>query len=289
MPLPRDVALTKTRRETLLRRAFAPCNVWHFPNSVISPLEFPSAFGFRHSDFFSPLIMQSALSLFFGRQRPASLKRQGMYRSVLEGMLATVHITLVQGAFLTNFVLFLGANNFTISIITAIPFLVQASYFLSPILTGKFHSRRKVAAVCSAIGRSLWLFSGAIAFLPISSGAKVACFIATLAAGSALEVIGQNAWQSWMADLVARGAGRVSQLAQHLHGSRGAGGDGGRRGGDGLFSARRDGGGGLRRNFFRGSAVRVERVGRVVAATRTARSAAADIGCATAFSNAVAR
>lgn len=148
--------------------------------------------------------MQSALSLFFGRQRPASLKRQGMYRSVLEGMLATVHITLVQGAFLTNFVLFLGANNFTISIITAIPFLVQASYFLSPILTGKFHSRRKVAAVCSAIGRSLWLFSGAIAFLPISSGAKVACFIATLAAGSALEVIGQNAWQSWMADLVPR-------------------------------------------------------------------------------------
>jgi MFS family permease len=127
-----------------------------------------------------------------------------MYRSVLEGMLATVHITLVQGVFLTNFALFLGANNFTISVITAIPFLVQASFFLSPILTGKFHSRRKVAAVCSAIGRSLWLFSGAIAFLPISSGAKVACFIAALALGSALEVIGQNAWQSWMADLVPR-------------------------------------------------------------------------------------
>jgi MFS family permease len=148
--------------------------------------------------------MQFGRSLFFGRQRPASLKRQGMYRSVLEGMLATVHVTLVQGAFLTNFALFLGANNFTISVITAVPFVVQASFFLSPILTGKFHSRRKVAAICSAIGRSLWLFSGAIAFAPMGSGAKAACFIAALATGSALEVIGQNAWQSWMADLVPR-------------------------------------------------------------------------------------
>ncbi len=151
--------------------------------------------------------MDLPLSL-FSRQRPRSLVRQGLYTSLEEGMLATAFISLTQGVFLTNFVLFLGQGNprlySYVSIVSAIPSLVLFSYFISPILTSKLRSRRRVSMITSVIGRGFWLFIAAIPFLPLSSDGKILCLFAGLAMSSSLEVIGANAWLAWMADLVPR-------------------------------------------------------------------------------------
>ena len=86
-----------------------------------------------------------------------SLLRNSLRCSTLEAMFATVHLALTQGIFLTNYVLDLGASNLLVGVLESLPFLLQFTYLLSPILVRKYRSRRRIAVLFFLAHRLAWV------------------------------------------------------------------------------------------------------------------------------------
>ena len=102
------------------------------------------------------LVLESAIS--------AHEIARSLHYSIVEGTYSTVMGSLTGGVFLTGFALSLGAGNFEIGLLAAIPALasfiqIPASYFVEQ--SGK---RRKISLRAAVIARSLWI---PIALLPI--------------------------------------------------------------------------------------------------------------------------
>lgn len=127
--------------------------------------------------------------------------RDGLKLSIFEGALAQVFITLTAGAFLTGFLLMLGADNTTLGIVSALPFLIQPVQFLGAHLVTSF-GRRKPIAVVGSMGRCLWLVPLLLPYLPLSINQRLLLLILSLFVASALVTVCGNAWLDWMTDLV---------------------------------------------------------------------------------------
>jgi len=127
--------------------------------------------------------------------------RYGLKLSIAEGALAQVFITLTAGAFLTGFLLMLGADNTTLGIVSALPFLIQPVQFVGAHLISAL-GRRKPIAVIGSMGRALWLVPLLLPYLPLSSGQRLVLLVVSLFAASALVTVCGNAWLDWMTDLV---------------------------------------------------------------------------------------
>ena len=127
--------------------------------------------------------------------------RHGLKLSIAEGTLAQVFITVTAGAFLTGYLLMLGADNTTLGIVSALPFLIQPVQFLGAHLISAL-GRRKPIAVIGSMGRALWLIPLLLPYLPLSPGQRMVLLVLSLFASSALVTIYGNAWLDWMTDLV---------------------------------------------------------------------------------------
>jgi len=128
--------------------------------------------------------------------------RRGLHCSTIEAIFATVHLVLTQGVFMTNYVLDLGASNFLCGIIESLPFLLQFTYFLSPLLVRRLRYRKPVAVFFSVAHRISWLFLIALLFLDLSPMVKQLLMVLILLGANACAVVAGNAWFSWMTDLV---------------------------------------------------------------------------------------
>ena len=60
--------------------------------------------------------------------------RRGLRLSIVEGSLSNIHVTVCAGAFLTGFALLLGAGDFELGLIAALPFLGQLFQFVGAYL-----------------------------------------------------------------------------------------------------------------------------------------------------------
>lgn len=138
---------------------------------------------------------------------PATVRR-GLRTSIIEGMLAQVHISVTSGAILTGLALLLGAGNITLGILAALPLLMQPLQLLSAWAVER-QGTRKPVTVGGSLGRLLWLVLILLPYAPWSPTQRLGVLLVTLAMSQALLTMCGNAWTQWMTDLVpARERGR---------------------------------------------------------------------------------
>jgi hypothetical protein len=109
--------------------------------------------------------------------------------------------TFTGGAFLVAFALKLGASNYVIGLMAAIPALAQFIQIPSIYLVERIRNRRAIAVVASGVDRFFWLFIAAIPFLVSHEIGLILVLIAILL-HSCLSEITNCAWNSSMRDLV---------------------------------------------------------------------------------------
>jgi MFS family permease len=128
--------------------------------------------------------------------------RRGMRLSVLEGAFSTSFIVLTSGAFLTGYALMLGADDFEIGLLVAIPYLAQFSQIFGAYVIELTAARKSVAVVTLTTGRLFYIFLVFLPFTVFLGGTKVALLLFVIAAASVLVMAGVNAWTSWMGDFI---------------------------------------------------------------------------------------
>src|SRR5690349_1167701 len=72
---------------------------------------------------------------------PSAVQR-GLRLSIAEGSLSNIHITVTSGAFQTGFALLLGARDFELGVIAALPFIGQLFQFVGAYLEQRLGNRR---------------------------------------------------------------------------------------------------------------------------------------------------
>jgi MFS family permease len=125
-----------------------------------------------------------------------------------EGALANVFIVLTGGAFLTGVALYLGAGDFEIGLLGAIPFFAQTVQLLAAYVIDRWGRRKQITLLASLLARQLWWLL--IPLLFISQSWRLTAFLVLVILSSIAIMIATPGWLSWMADLFpARIRGRV--------------------------------------------------------------------------------
>lgn len=135
-----------------------------------------------------------------GRCRPAAI-RCSLCASTAEGIFAEVVAACAGGAVLTGWALYLRAGPLVLGVLGALPLLAQLVHLPAAWITASL-GRRRVAIGAVAAAREAYLPLVALPFLPIGDGAKLSVLLAVAGASSLLGAIANNAWFSWMGDLV---------------------------------------------------------------------------------------
>lgn len=119
--------------------------------------------------------------------------RQGMGIQIME--------SLAVGAFLTAFALALGASNFVIGLLAAVPHLAQLAQIPAVYAVERIRRRRDVYVFSGWVARPMLLVVALAALLPSGSlalGVLIAALVVRYVAGAFLGC----SWNSWMRDLV---------------------------------------------------------------------------------------
>ncbi len=131
---------------------------------------------------------------------PSSRVRKGLRISIIEGSFASIHLQLTGGIFLSGFALYLGASDFQIGVLSAIPALLTIMSFLTIPLVRLFGNRKKVVILTAGVGRGLFFIPAILIFL--GKSIDIRWMLLLLGAFNTLLVIANNTWTSWMSDIV---------------------------------------------------------------------------------------
>ncbi|SEU29818.1 MFS transporter [Paenibacillus sp. NFR01] len=148
--------------------------------------------------------------------RKPSAHRRNLYTATLEGVPATVFLVLLQGQFLTGYLLYLGASSGEIGFVLALTTLVNLVQIAVAFLIQRLRSRKWTMVTFVALHRLLWALTGIIPFaVPKEYGVATFIIMYTIAfiAGTAGGVL----WNSVISDLVpARVRGRYFGIRNTL-------------------------------------------------------------------------
>jgi MFS family permease len=126
-------------------------------------------------------------------ERDKALQRLG-----IEAAFSNTTAALTTGAILAAFALHLGANNFTIGVLAAIPFLTQIAQLPTILLIERLRARKKIAVLSSIIGRTML---GLMALLPFAGAYALAGLFTTTLILCIMGAVGGCAWNAWLRDL----------------------------------------------------------------------------------------
>ncbi|MDI6740220.1 MAG: MFS transporter [Candidatus Edwardsbacteria bacterium] len=122
--------------------------------------------------------------------------------SIIEGSFAAVHITVTGGALVTGYALMLGANDFHLGLLSALGALATVGSLVSAQLVGALGSRKRLTIMAATAGRALWALLCVLPFAPLLPGARLWLFFLVVFLANASVNMANNAWISWMTDLV---------------------------------------------------------------------------------------
>ncbi len=125
----------------------------------------------------------------------------GLKSVVKDGVASQSMLTLTAGVFLIAFALKLGASNFMIGVLMAIPPLTQLVQIPSIYLIEKYRLRKTIAVYFAGISRTFLLIIALIPFLFVSQTALILVIIA-LFFHTTLSAVLVCSWNSWMRDLI---------------------------------------------------------------------------------------
>lgn len=118
----------------------------------------------------------------------------------IEGAFANVFITYTGGAFITGLALLLGANDFQIGILAAIPFLSHLSQLSSTYIASLFKGRKRAVVALSAIGRQIWWIVPFILLADFEWRLEAMLLVVLLSNVCIMAVT--PSWMAWIADIV---------------------------------------------------------------------------------------
>ena len=140
--------------------------------------------------------------------------RASLDASVAEGAAAEVSGACAGGAVLTGWALFLGASPVVIGLLGALPLAAQIVQVPAAWLTQRIGARPLAIAAIGA-SRLACLPLVAVPFLHLAPATALVVFVAVVAMAGVLGVVGNNAWTTWMGELVP-GAVRGRFLARRM-------------------------------------------------------------------------
>lgn len=134
--------------------------------------------------------------------------RTSLRASTAEGIAAEVVAACTGGAALTGWAMHLGGGAALIGLLGALPFLAQLVQLPAAPLVARFGAR-PVALASIAVARQAFLPLALLPLLPVGRSEALALLVAAAALHSVLGIVCNNAWVTWMGELVpARVRGR---------------------------------------------------------------------------------
>ena len=127
--------------------------------------------------------------------------QKGLKTVIGDGLAAEAMTVLTGGAFLVAMALLMGANNFQIGLLAALPTFTNFFQLLSIWLVRRYNNRRAIAVICGLLARFPLLIIGSLPFI-FSSSMSVEVLIFFLFFYYLFGSIAGPAWNSWMKDLV---------------------------------------------------------------------------------------
>ena len=126
--------------------------------------------------------------------------RRWLLIATWEGALANVFITFTGGVFITGLALLLGANDFQIGLLAAIPFLAQVAQLASGHFVHLAKSRKRAVLYLSAAARQLlWVIPIVLLF---NSTGNLTILMAVAILSNVGIMAATPTWMAWMADIV---------------------------------------------------------------------------------------
>jgi MFS family permease len=137
-----------------------------------------------------------------GRARgPASRTRRTLRLSTAEGLFAETFAAFAGATVLTGWALHLGASRLEVGLVGALPQLATLVQLPAAWVTAAL-GRRRVALVSITLSRQVLLVLAVLPFVAAPAEAARAVLLAVAALSAALGVVGNNAWVSWMGEVV---------------------------------------------------------------------------------------
>lgn len=127
----------------------------------------------------------------------------GLHWFTFEGMAALGFFSITTSGFLAAFALALGANNFQIGILAALPFLMQILQLPSIWLVEKFRKRKAIALMTWLPAQLLWFPMALIpVFMKTPSGMAISLLLVMMATRGLLAAVSNCSWNGWIRDLI---------------------------------------------------------------------------------------
>jgi MFS family permease len=126
---------------------------------------------------------------------------KGLNLVIKDGLAAEAMTALTGGTFLVAMALQLGASNFQIGLLAALPTLTNVFQLLAIWLVQKYNNRRIIAVACNGFARFPLLIIGLLPFL-FTTGTSIQVLIFLLFFHYLLGSVAGASWNSWMKDLV---------------------------------------------------------------------------------------
>lgn len=123
------------------------------------------------------------------------MKRQAVAASGADG--------LASGGFLAAFALILGATNFQIGVMTAIPFIMQPLQIFAVIVLERLRRRKVIAVTAYFIAYVTWIPIGLIPFLiEVPNPGAVTLMLVLIACRGVANAFVNTSWNGWLRDIV---------------------------------------------------------------------------------------
>lgn len=124
-----------------------------------------------------------------------NMTRQAVASSAADG--------LASGGFLAAFALILGASNFHIGVMTAIPFIVQPLQILAVVLVERMRVRKVFAVTAYFVAYAMWIPIGLIPFfMDVPNPGAIAVMLFLIALRGMANAFVNTAWNGWLRDIV---------------------------------------------------------------------------------------
>lgn len=131
---------------------------------------------------------------------------RGLSMMTLEGMASNGFSGITTSGFLVAFALALGANNFQIGILAAIPFILQLIQIPTILLVEKLRWRKAIAVSTWTVAQLLWFPMALIpVFTKVPGAGAISLLLVIMAVRSVFSAVTNCSWNSWVRDLVPRG------------------------------------------------------------------------------------
>lgn len=127
--------------------------------------------------------------------------QSGLRLVIKDGLATETMVVLTAGAFLTALALQMGASNFQIGVLAALPTFTNIFQLCAIWLVHRYQNRRAITVICSTMARLPLVFIGLLPWI-LPSGATLPLLMSLLAFHYFFGSVAGASWNSWMKDLI---------------------------------------------------------------------------------------